>query len=347
MSPSPLTNARYCQVSLRIHLLQMLAVFAVLFLVAARFSLADPNPRISENWRTDFSKMTVKNSEILSGGPAKDGIPAINKPKFIALVEATHLQDLEPVIGFEHNGDARAYPLQVLMWHEIANDVVGGAPFTVTYCPLCNAAIVFDANIDGKRHDFGTTGRLRNSDLLMYDRQTESWWQQFSGEAVIGEYAGRKLKIVPSRLESWASFKQRFPNGKVLVPNNPNARNYGRNPYANYDSRKAPYPLFIGSLPDDINPMARVVVLRRKGEPITILSLAKIRKAQTLEQSGFKIKWRAGQASALDTGKIPDGRDVGNLIVREMVDGKEVDATHDITFAFVANAFHPEITILQ
>jgi hypothetical protein len=233
------------------------------------------------------------------------------------------------------------------MWHEIANDRIGGHGFAVTYCPLCNAAIVFDAEIDGKIHDFGTTGRLRNSDLLMYDRQTESWWQQFSGEAIIGDYTGQKLKIMPSRLESFANFKARFPNGKVLVPNNPNSRDYGRNPYVGYDGRSAPYPLYDGSLPEDISPMARVVVLRRDGVPVTILSLDKIAKSGELETEGFKLSWIKGQASALDSQTISEGRDVGNLIVTDVSGGLNVDGVYDITFAFVAHAFHPDITIRQ
>lgn len=320
------------------------ALFLCLFWI--QLAAAEPNPRPAENWRTDFDKHTIDLGEVLSGGPPKDGIPAIDNPKF-AEPGATAYDPKEPVIGFEHNGDARAYPLSVLMWHEIVNDVVGGHPFAVTYCPLCNAAIVFDAEIDGKRHDFGTTGRLRNSDLLMYDRQTESWWQQFSGEAVIGEYAGRTLDIVPSRLESFESFQERFPDGKVLVPNNPRLRDYGRNPYVSYDSRNAPYPLFTGTLPTDINPMARVILLRRDGEVKAAVTMEKLREEGNLTLEGFELNWRAGQTSALDTARIARGRDVGNLVVRERVDGKEQDAVHDITFAFVAHAFHPELEILQ
>lgn len=308
---------------------------------------ADPMPSVNENWKTDFAKRNIAFGEVLSGGPPKDGIPSIDAPKFIKLSDATHLKDIEPVIGFSHNGEAKAYPLQVMTWHEIVNDSVGGHNFAVTYCPLCNAAIVFDAEFDGQKHDFGTTGRLRNSDLLMYDRQTESWWQQFSGEAVIGDYTGRKLKISPSRLESWASFKKRFPNGTVLVPNNPNLRAYGNNPYANYDERKAPYPLYKGTLPTHINPMARVVVLRRDGKPISILTLAYVRNSLTTQIDGFTLSWSAGQSSALNDRIIAKGKDVGNLVVKIMIDGKMVDATHDITFAFVAHAFHPEIKIVQ
>jgi hypothetical protein len=201
--------------------------------------------------------------------------------------------------------------------------------------------------LDGEKLDFGTTGRLRNSDLLMYDRQSETWWQQFSGEAVIGEKTGKKLKIMPSRLESLASFKMRHPNGLVLVPTDPNLRDYGRNPYVNYDLREAPYPFYTGAMPDDISPMAYVLVLRRDGEAKHVISLEKISAAGEMELDGFKIKWEKGLASALENARISEGRDLGKLIVTESVDGKETDAVHDLTFAFVAHAFHPELAIQQ
>jgi hypothetical protein len=137
---------------------------------------------------TDFSKHTVNYDEILSGGPPKDGIPAIDLPRFVSAEEAdAWLKPVEPVILVEVGEDARAYPIQILMWHEIANDTVGGLPLTITFCPLCNTAIVFERRVDGQVLDFGTTGRLRYSNLIMYDRQTETWWQQASGEAIAGE----------------------------------------------------------------------------------------------------------------------------------------------------------------
>lgn len=320
-------------------------VFAVV-LMNVQHVLSAPNPHRWENWKTDFSKISVPLHEIQSGGPSKDGIPAIDEPKFVTIDAAT-IKDNEPVIGFSHNGEAKAYPLSVLMWHEIANDIVGGHPFAVTYCPLCNAAIVFDAQFEGKRLDFGTTGRLRNSDLLMYDRQTESWWQQFSGEALIGEHIGKKLKIVPSRLESFAEFKKRNPEGSVLVPNNPDFREYGRNPYVHYDGRSAPYPFYSGEMPKGINPMARVVVIRKDGEVKNIIALDKIASEKEITRGVFKLNWKPGRSSALDSARISKGRDIGNLVVTETVDGELQDAVHDLTFAFVAHAFHPDIPIEQ
>jgi hypothetical protein len=132
----------------------------------------------SLSWsNTDFSKMSVDPSEIISGGPRKDGIPSIDDPTFTPAAQVD-IPPTVPVISLQVNGEAKAYPLGILMSHEIVNDRIGGIPVTVTYCPLCNSAIVFDARLDGMELTFGTTGNLRNSDLVMYDRQTESWWQQ-------------------------------------------------------------------------------------------------------------------------------------------------------------------------
>ncbi len=326
------------------NIVRIFSIVAMLFTSGIAF--ADPNPLLWENWKTNFEQASVPLGEIVSGGPTKDGIPAINEPKFIKASESATLSPLEPVIGLEINGDARAYPLSVLMWHEIANDVVGGKPVSVTYCPLCNAAIVFDAIIDGKTHDFGTTGRLRNSDLLMYDRQTETWWQQFSGEAIIGYHLGAKLKILPSRLESFENFKHRFPDGKVLVPSHPGSREYGRNPYVGYDTLKIP-GLYSGPFPDGIAAMARVIVVRRDDDNPIVLSMASLQDMGEREIDGYNFRWSAGQNSALNASKISNGRDVGNVIVTHNNGQQMVDVAYDVTFAFVAHAFHPTVTIIK
>ena len=231
----------------------------VLVLLAAflGYGAAFANPLWQREWpRTDFNKRTVPLEEIRSGGPPRDGIPAIDRPKFVTVETAARwLDPREPVIVFERGDDARAYPLQILMFHEIVNDTVGGEPVAVTFCPLCNASIVFDRRVQGAVLDFGTTGKLRKSDLVMYDRQTESWWQQFTGEAIVGELTGKELKFVPSRLESFELFRKRFPDGQVLVPNNPHMRQYGRNPYVNYDAIGSLPFLYQGSMPKGIEPM--------------------------------------------------------------------------------------------
>ena len=192
-------------------------------LLALCFSFANAAQASPDRWRyawpkTDFSKTSIDFDEIMSGGPPKDGIPSIDAPRFVPVAESSDLAATEPVIGLVVAGDARAYPLRILIRHEIVNDTVGGIPVAVTYCPLCNSAVVFDRRVAGEATEFGTTGKLRNSDLVMYDRATESWWQQFLGEAIVGARTGTRLKVLPARLESWERFAQRFPDGRVLVP---------------------------------------------------------------------------------------------------------------------------------
>ena len=291
-----------------------------------------------QGWTTDFARMSVDPNSILSGGPPKDGIPSIDEPRFVPVAEAT-LDDREPVVGLAIDGDARAYPLSILTWHEIVNDTVGGRPVIVTYCPLCNAALTFDRTVGGEAVEFGTTGKLRKSDLVMYDRASESWWQQFTGEAIAGERLGERLALVPSRLESWAEFRERHPDGRVLVPNDPSFRDYGRNPYVSYDSSRVPF-LYRGDLPKNVAAMERVVVVR-DGDTPSVVTLNAVREAGEYDLDGTTLAWTAGQASALDTQRIAEGRDVGTVTAQR--DG--VDVPYDVTFAFVAHAFHPDVAI--
>jgi len=308
-------------------------------LAAMPGATANPSAWRFEWPNTDFSKASVDFDEILSGGPPKDGIPAIDDPKFVPVSEVTDLGAQEPVIGLVIDGDARAYPLRILTWHEIANDVVGGVPVAVTYCPLCNSAIVYDRRVDGVATEFGVSGKLRNSDMIMYDRNTESWWQQFLGVGIVGEQTGKELRVLPARLESWENFAARHPDGRVLVPNNPNLRPYGHNPYVGYDGARRPF-LYVGDYPDGIAPMARVVAV---GDQAWALEL--LRESGRVEAGDLVLTWEAGQNSALDTRAIAEGRDVGNVVVqRRGGDGPE-DVAYDLTFAFVFHAFHPNGTL--
>jgi len=313
---------------------------------------ADPGSWRAEWPRTDFSQHTVPLEEIKSGGPRKDGIPSIDTPHFDQLTDGTaagwaaRIGDAEPVISLVIGGDARAYPLSVLIWHEIANDIVGGTPVTVTYCPLCNAALVFDRTVENRVLDFGTTGKLRNSDLVMYDRQTESWWQQFGGDAIVGVMSGKRLRLVPSRLESFGRFAQRFPHGKVLIPNNPAARNYGTNPYVGYDTSGQKPFLYDGSLPDGIEPMERVIAVETKPGYHEAWSLPSLRQRGTIESGDIVLKWEAGQTSALDKVSIIAGRDIGNVVVQQrQQDERLSDIPYDVTFAFAFHAFRPNSPI--
>lgn len=318
-----------------------LAIASLLSLLAVSPALAGLATWVHEGWTTDFEKITVEPTEIWDI-IARDRIPSIDDPKFIPIGDETDIPDREPVVSLVINGDARAYPLRIMMWHEIANDTVGGVPVAVTYCPLCNSSIVFDATIDGEAVEFGTTGKLRNSDLVMYDRTSQTWWQQFSGEGLVGKHAGERLTMIPSRLDSWGRFKKEFPDGKVLVPNNDSMRQYWMNPYDDYDSALRPF-LFGGPLPTGMPAMERVVIVRSE-EPIAV-AVSLLERDGRVEDGDVILTWEAGQASALDTTKIAEGRDVGNVNVFRMVDGVEEPVVHDVTFAFVVNAFEPTLII--
>ena len=291
---------------------------------------------------TDFSRKTVNFDEILSGGPPKDGIPSIENPRFMS-ADKISFQDIgenEPVISVTIAGTTRAYPFRMLTWHEIVNDEIDGIPFTVTYCPLCNTGIVFDRRLKNRVLEFGTTGKLRLSNLLMYDRQTETWWQQFTGNGVVGELAGARLTMIPSRTESFARFKARTPKGDVMIPKNPDFRQYGVNPYQSYDQASYPF-LYRGPLPKNVEPMVRVVAVGDKA-----WSLSLVREKKQMRVGDLKISWSPGQNSALDTRRIRDGRDVGNVVVQKKTANGWQDVVFDVTFAFVFNAFNPGATIM-
>jgi hypothetical protein len=226
-----------------------------------------------------------------------------------------------------------------MIWHEIVNDTVGGTPIAVTWCPLCNSSVVFDRRVAGRTLSFGTTGNLRNSDLVMYDRETESWWQQFGGDCIVGALVGAELKYLPARVESVERFHARFPQGRLLVPPDPEGRDYGRNPYAGYDSASRPF-LYRGSLPQGVPPLARVVSVG--GEAWT-LDLVKSRRR--LEVGDLVITWEPGQNSPLDAAQIDAGQDIGNVVVQRRTAQGFEDAVYDVSFAFAFHAFHPQAPI--
>jgi hypothetical protein len=299
-------------------------------------------------WRTDFSRHTVLLREFQSGGPPKDGIPAIDEPSVVDVETAeAWLAPREPVIEVTVNGETRAYPIQVLIWHEIANDELGGVPIAVTFCPLCNTSIVFDRRVEGRTLDFGTTGKLRNSDLVMYDRQTESWWQQFGGEALVGRYAGTELRQLPARIVSWADFKREHASARVLSRDTGHSRPYGENPYEGYDDVGSS-PIFSARNEDDhrLPPKERVVFLKRGGEVAVIpYSTLQRRRVVRLVVGGHRlvVRWRPDVASALDSTAISKGRSVGAASVRE--DGKLV--AFDEPFWFVVAAFSPDARVVR
>ena len=240
-------------------------MLARIFATAAALSvatavLADPSRWRAEWPDTDFSVTSIEDwSEIRSGGPPKDGIPALSDPTFLAVSEETRLSDREPVITVEVEGAVpRAYPIRYLTWHEIVNDEVAGIPVAVTFCPLCNSGLTFERRMNGRVLTFGVSGKLRNSDMIMYDRETESWWQQAIGEGIVGEMTGEELEQLPTWMEGWAEFRARNPDGLVMDEPDFN-RPYGRNPYVNYDSSRQPFLYDGAPPPHGIPALARVV----------------------------------------------------------------------------------------
>ena len=273
-----------------------------------------------DSWKTDFSRISVPPGEIVSGGPPKDGIPAIDQPNFESAGEADGwLKDSDPVIVVERGGEVKAYPLAILIWHEIVNDNVGGLPVTVTYCPLCNTALAFDRSVAGHILDFGTTGRLRHSDLIMYDRQTETWWQQAVGTAIVGELMGTELELVPANTLSWEMAQALYPGILVLSRDTGHKRDYGRNPYVGYDDPGgAPIPTFFRARTDARLPaMERVVALDvGDGWVVSFSELSDVRVVNDgAGDLAFVVVWKKGASSALDRSKISSGRDVGQTAV--------------------------------
>ncbi len=292
---------------------------------------------------TDFEKTSVDFGEITSL-LARDRIPAIDQPTFGSIADGeAYLADVEPVISLQIDGKGRAYPLQIMTWHEIVNDDFAGVPVSITFCPLCNSAVAFDRRVGDRVLDFGTTGSLRFSDLVMYDRQTESWWQQFIGEGIVGELTGTLLKTLPVRVESFASFRDRFPAGEVLLIPAARSRDYGRNPYVRYDSSPRPFQ-FSGDMPDGIAPLAYVIAVAGEDEA---WSLDLLKKQGRVEKDDLIITWAAGMSSALDARSISQGQDLGNVVVQRQTTDGLVDVVHDLTFAFNFNAFNPGATINQ
>lgn len=316
-------------------------IYIAIFILAASSSTYASAQDTPVSWhqewpQTDFAKTSVHFSQITSGGPPKDGIPAIDDPAFLPITDISDIGDKEPVIVLHINGDARAYPLRILMWHEIVNDIVGGEPALVTYCPLCNAAVVFKRKIDNKIYDFGVSGKLRYSDMVMYDRQTQSWWQQYLGEAIVGTMTGTQLERIPSDILPFQEFKKRWPRGKVLSTQNLNRRSYGINPYKQYDSQKWPI-LFNGEYNSDLPPLAYVIAVDDQAWP-----LENIRQKKIVRYKDMVITWHKGMNSALDDIFIKKGRDIGYVSVTKEIDGKKTQVAYDMIFAFVFKAFYPD-----
>jgi hypothetical protein len=285
----------------------------------------------------EFPPPLVDTGEIISGGPPPDGIPPIDQPEFLPVIDNLDLLPAEePVVALTIDGDARAYPARILIWHEIVNDTVGGLPVAVTYCPLCNSAATYVREIDGLETTFGTSGRLFASALVMYDRATETLWTHFDGKAVVGLLAGTELESVPSPLMAWGDFRDTYPDGLVLDQNRTgHARSYGRNPYVGYDDAETQPFLFAGSVDERAAAKQRIVGIT-SGETNAAYALEYIAGAGdtsratnvVVGETPRTIFWTPGQSSALEGDSIAGGRDVGTVGVFDpVVDGRTLTFT--------------------
>jgi len=282
-------------------------------------ALDDPND-------ASFPDPLVDPDDLLFGGPPPDGIPAIDEPKFLEPDQVDFLEEVEPVMALQIGDDARAYPMQIMTWHEIVNDTVDGIPVAATYCPLCNTAIAYDRRLGDRVLDFGTSGMLYNSALVMYDRQTESLWSHFTAQAIIGHLAGQELDVYPVAIVSWADWRQAHPDGLVLSRDTGHDRNYGRNPYPGYDDIDSPAFLFRGRIDDRLAPKERVVGIERDGDAVAVRHDALTdRGVLEVDVGGTElVVWlQPGTASALDRASLAAGKDVGaSGVFIPVVDGR-------------------------
>lgn len=279
-------------------------------------------PRIDASftlWGTNWKIRLIDVNELVSGGVPRDGIESIDAPKFQSLAEVAALYgDETPVIRVEIDGDARAYPLQILSWHEVVNDVVGGVPVVVTFCPLCNSALAYERRVEGEVFEFGVSGALRNSDLVMYDRTTESLWQQIGGKALVGDMVGAVLTPRNAQILSFAQFRASHPDGVVLSQDTGTSRerDYSISAYRGYDSALDEAAFDVAHAEDRrLAPFERVVALRLADEAVAypFSALSELRVIND-RRAGLPVVvfWTPGTVSALDEREILDSRDVGS-----------------------------------
>lgn len=277
------------------------------------------------SWKTDTTKRRIELSELIKGGPPKDGIASIDRPRFIPADKVDWLSGTEFVISITIEHQTRAYPLRILMWHELVNDQIGDTPTLVSYCPLCNSAIVFDRRLDGRVLEFGVSGMLRNSDMVMYDRQSDSLWQQITGEGIVGTYSGMNLRLLPSQMITFAEFTRTYPNGAVLSKETGFARDYGRNPYQGYEFGSGPIMPVRQVRKTALRPMERLVVLRDgKGYRAYPMKLLAKRRVVETELNGERlvILYSPDGASPVDNRDMTKSRSVGSIgVFRTEIEG--------------------------
>lgn len=299
-------------------------------LAASGILLASGAPLAAERNGFDLSGALVPEEEIRHGGPPKDGIPAIDRPSFVRAGDARFLRPEERVLGVVRNGVAKAYPIAILNWHEVVNDRFGSDPVVVTFCPLCGTGTAHQARVRGRALQFGVSGLLYNSDVLLYDRQTGSLWSQLLSSAVTGPLRGERLVAVPISHTTWSDWRERHPDTLVLSPDTGHARDYGRDPYAGYaQAEDLMFPVRFASR--RFHPKELVIGVERDGR-------AKAYAFSELERTRTPLADRLGGEklrivfdSRHRTGRVLDG------------EGKEIASV--IAFWFAWYAFHPDTEV--
>lgn len=277
------------------------------------------------DWGTIWGIRLIDLGE-LSQGAGRDAIPAISGPRYWTLDEASEVYtDNVPLVQVNLNGDVRGFPLEILTWHEIVNDTIGGVPVAVTYCPLCNTAIAFEAQIGEEVYKFGVSGLLRNSDLVMYDRNTESLWQQSSGRAIVGTMVGARLKYVAAPVVTVGQLRSAYPDALVMSRDTGWFRSYGQNPYTGYDNpeRGGPYGFFFDrdTIDERLPPAERVVSIEGPSGAAIAYAWSRLEQEMVLHDSfdgiDLVVFWTPGALSILDSGIMRNSREIGTTAVFE------------------------------
>ena len=281
----------------------------------------------------DLSDSLIPRDEIHLGGPPRDGIPSIDEPRFVGADAATFLRDDDRILGIVRDGQARAYPIAILNWHEVVNDQIGGSPVAITYCPLCGTGVAFDAGSAAAPRSFGVSGLLYNSDVLLYDRETESLWSQLMMQAVSGPLRGERLTPLPLTHTSWQAWRNRHPDTEVLSTETGHTRDYRRNPYAGYGNHDE---LFfpVASLSRRYHPKEQVIGIeldgRFKAYPFTELDrTGRVEIDDSFAGRDLRIVFDAANRSA----RVFDGS------------GQQLPGVTSFWFAW--HAFHPEAEVFR
>jgi hypothetical protein len=277
----------------------------------------------------DLSRHSVPTEQIISGGPPKDGIPALLSPEFIPAAQASFLDDSDRVLGLVIRGEARAYPLRILDWHELVDDVVGSRAVAVTFCPLTRSGIVYDRRLGAASLTFGVSGMLYQSNLLMYDKSTESLWSQLGGEAIAGPMTGARLEALPSVETTWGEWRREHPDTRVLSTNTGFQREYGKNPYAKYEA-SSPLMFPVTNLDSRLPPKTPVFGVTTKDDSeaflVSALSAGQAPVHVRIGNSDVTVRYdRRGDAALVE------------------IDGRPAVATR--TYWFAWSAFHPKTVI--